>query len=99
MPYEIGGRMSMRLLPALGLALATLAPAAALAGDRTVIVLTPPMPVVTTPGATIPPPIPPAYPPPAVAPLPLPPPPPVVTYFTPPQAFPVIVPGPHPAGR
>ena len=94
----------MRLLPVAALALAMLAPAVAPAGSRTIIVLTPPTPVVTTPGASIPPPIPPAYPPPVpgVAPAPLPAPPPVVTYFTPPQAIPLVIPEsghPRPGGR
>jgi hypothetical protein len=64
-------------------------------GARTAIVLLPPQPVTSPPTGYIPQPIP-NYPPQGGAPVgPMQPLPPQVTYFTPPQAVPVIIPGGH----
>ncbi|HUC69485.1 MAG TPA: hypothetical protein VMA53_28965 [Stellaceae bacterium] len=78
--------------------LALAAPAALAGGARTVIVLTPPQPVTAPPTGYIPQPVP-SYPAAAGAPLPIQPLPPQVTYFTPPQAVPVIVPNVGGHGR
>jgi hypothetical protein len=91
MRHEIGG--SLGRAATLALAMAALAAPSALAGNRVVIVLTPPTPVLSPPVAIVPPTLP-GYPPPVVVS-----PPPQVTYFTPPQAIPFVVPGPGPSGR
>jgi hypothetical protein len=66
---------------------------AAWAGSRMGIALLPPMTVTSPPTGYIPQPIP-SYPPPAGVPVvPMQPLPPQVTYFTPPQAVPLILPG------
>ena len=90
MPYEIVRKMSMRLLGVLALAAAGLGPGTALAGVA--IVLTPPMAVTSPPPVVVQPQF--SYPP-GMSPAPIAPLPPQVTYFTPPQAFPVIVTGHH----
>jgi hypothetical protein len=80
-------KMTWRMA-ALALVLAGLGTPAAMAGSRVGIALLPPQPVLSPPVAAITPPAQPGYTP---APLP-----PQVTYFTPPQAVPFIVPAPAP---
>lgn len=91
MRAEIGRTLSRAA--ALALALAGIATPPALAGGRVAIVLTPPMPVLAPPVAVVPPTLP-GYPPPVIVS-----PPPQVTYFTPPQAVPLVLPQGGLSGR